>query len=283
MSGLKGKLLSAPVIISGLYFLAIMPRMRGKPDMTPLDAKLFAHRGLFDNRTGAPENSMAAFRKAVEAGYGIELDVQLTADNVPVIFHDFSLLRACGTEGLVRDYTFDELQQFRLFGSDERIPPLAEFLEMVDGKVPLIVEYKSEDTDMTICRIVDPILKRYKGPYVIESFNPLVLGWYRLHRPYICRGQLSDGFLHDPKYQTWRKAPVMFPFQFLLANFLSKPDFIAYNHLYKKNLSRSLCRDLFRVRSAAWTIRSEKQLTKAEPHFDVFIFDGFIPENTTHK
>jgi hypothetical protein len=121
------------------------------------------------------------------------------------------------------------------------------------------------------------MLRRYKGAYVIESFNPLVLGWYRLHRPYICRGQLSDGFLHDPKYQTWKKAPVMFPFQFLLANFLSKPDFIAYNHLYKNNISRRLCRNLYRAKAAAWTIKSRKELAEAEQGFDVFIFDSFLP------
>lgn len=271
------KTLTAPAVLTGLYLLAVMPRMTGKPNYTPFHTKFFAHRGLHDNNTDAPENSMAAFRKAVEAGYGIELDVQLTADNVPVIFHDFTLKRACGAPGFVKDYTFEELMRFRLFGSEERIPALKDFLRMVKGRVPLIVEYKSEDRDMTVCRKVDPMLREYKGVYCIESFNPLVLYWYRKHRPEVMRGQLSDGFMHDKKYQTLKKLPTVFPLQFLLANFLSKPDFIAYNCIYEGNLSRRICRHLYKAKSAAWTIKSSAQLEKAAPYFDVFIFDSFLP------
>ena len=165
----------------------------------------------------------------------------------------------------------------RLFDSDERIPSLEEFLEMVDGRVPLIVEYKSEDPDMTVCEKADPLLRAYKGPYCIESFNPMVLYWYRKRRPGVVRGQLSDGFIYDPKYQTPLKAPGVLAFQFLLANFLSKPDFIAYNLLYEGNISRRLCRNLFKAKAAAWTVKDREQLRKAARDFDIFIFDSFIP------
>ena len=278
MNWKSGKILAAPAVLTGLYLWALMPRMTGKPDPAPFRARLFAHRGLHDNRSDAPENSMAAFRKAVEAGYGIELDVQLTGDGVPVIFHDFTLQRVCNAPGLVKDYTYAELRKFRLFDSGEKIPALKDFLRMVDGRVPLIVEYKSEDTDMSVCRRIAPLLKAYKGTYCIESFNPLVLFWYRKHHPEVMRGQLSDGFIHDKKYQTLTKLPTVFPLQFLLANFLSKPDFIAYNCLYEGNLSRRLCRNLFKAKAAAWTVKSREQLAKAAPDFDVFIFDSFIPD-----
>ena len=152
---------------------------------------------------------------------------------------------------------------------------------MVGGRVPLIVEYKSEDTDMSVCRKVAPMLRAYKGIYCIESFNPLVLLWYRKHLPEVMRGQLSDGFIHDPKYRTPQKLPTVLPLQFLLANFLSKPDFIAYNHRYKNNLSRRLCRDLFKASAAAWTIQNSAELKAAAQDFDVFIFDGFIPDRFT--
>ena len=254
MNWKSGKILAAPAVLTGLYLWALMPRMTGKPDPAPFRTRLFAHRGLYDNRSDAPENSMAAFRKAVEAGYGIELDVQLTGDGVPVIFHDFTLQRVCNAPGLVKDYTYAELRKFRLFDSGEKIPALKDFLRMVDGRVPLIVEYKSEDTDMSVCRRIAPLLKAYKGTYCIESFNPLVLFWYRKHHPEVMRGQLSDGFIHDKKYQTLTKLPTVFPLQFLLANFLSKPDFIAYNCLYEGNLSRRLCRNLFKAKAAAWTV-----------------------------
>ena len=263
---------------AGLYFWAVMPRMAGRPDPAPFKTKLFAHRGLHDNSSDAPENSMPAFRKAVDKGYGIELDVQLTSDDVPVIFHDLDLERACGVRGLVRERTYEELQKLRLFGSRERIPSLKEFLEMVDGKVPLIVEFKSEDSDLTLCRVIAPMLREYKGLYCIESFNPLVLLWYRIHLPKVMRGQLSDGFIHIPKYRTPKKAPFTIPVQFLIPNFLSKPDFIAYNHMYEGNISRRICRYLYKAKAAAWTIRSQKELDEAKASFDVFIFDSFIPK-----
>ena len=278
MNWKSGKILTVPAVLTGLYLWALMPRMTGKPDPAPFRTRLFAHRGLHDNRSDAPENSMAAFRKAVEAGYGIELDVQLTRDGVPVIFHDFTLERVCKAPGLVKDYTYEELKKFRLFDSGEKIPALKDFLEMVDGRAPLIVEYKSEDTDMSVCRRIAPMLKAYKGIYCIESFNPLVLFWYRKHHPEVMRGQLSDGFIHDKKYQTLTKLPTVFPLQFLLANFLSKPDFIAYNCLYEGNLSRRLCRNLFKAKAAAWTVKSREQLAEAAPGFDVFIFDSFLPD-----
>lgn len=94
-----GILLIVLVVLAVLYFLMIMPRMLHKPDTAPFKEWLYAHRGLHDNATEAPENSMAAFRKAADAGFGIELDIQLTKDKIPVVFHDFTLKRVCGGEG----------------------------------------------------------------------------------------------------------------------------------------------------------------------------------------
>ena len=117
-----------------LYLFMIMPRILGRPKRKPYLGVYYAHRGLHDNRTSAPENSMPAFRKAVEAGYGIELDVQLTKDGIPVIFHDFTLEWICGVSGKPGDYTFEELQEMKLLQTKKKIPSLQEFLEMVDGK-----------------------------------------------------------------------------------------------------------------------------------------------------
>lgn len=278
MSNRIANILTASTWLTGLYFLAVMPRMTGRADPAPFNTKFFAHRGLHDNKSGAPENSMPAFRKAVEKGYGIELDVQLSSDGVPVIFHDLDLARACGVQGLVRERTYEELQTLRLFGSEEKIPALKDFLEMVDGRVPLIVEFKSEDSDLTLCRVIAPMLRAYKGAYCIESFNPLVLLWYRIHQPKVMRGQLSDGFIHIPKYRALNKAPITIPVQFLIPNFLSKPDFIAYNHMYEGNISRRICRNLYKAKAAAWTIKSQSELEEAKKSFDVFIFDSFIPK-----
>lgn len=258
-----------------LYLLMIMPRVSGKPDMTPFKKWLHAHRGLHDNATEAPENSLRAFSRAVEAGYGIELDVQMTKDRVPVVFHDFTLKRICRREGKISDYTYHELQKFRLCDSQERIPRFEDVLKLVDGRVPLIVELKIEKLNTAVCSAGDRLLAKYKGMYCIESFHPLAVFWYRRHRKGVVRGQLSDAFL---KQREKFKNPFCFFLEYLLFNWLAKPDFIAYNHQYPKVLSRRFCRGLFGSTAAAWTIKSQEQLRAARKHFDIFIFDSFIPE-----
>ena len=262
------------LVLIVLYFLAIKPRLSRQKQWAPFKGVYYAHRGLHDNESEAPENSLPAFKKAVKAGYGIELDVQLTKDRVPVVFHDFTLERACGKPGKVYEYTYEELQQFPLFQSNERIPKFEEVLKVVDGKVPLIVEIKLEWMDLTVCAFVDKLLKEYKGMYCIESFNPLVLTWYRRYHNDVLRGQLSDAFLKEGEY----RGVLYWILQNLLLNWMTKPDFVAYNHKYADNLSRRLCRKLYKNMAAAWTIKSQQELEAAKEEFDVFIFDSFIPE-----
>jgi len=257
-----------------LYFLAIKPRLGRRKAWAPFMGVYYAHRGLHDNESEAPENSLPAFKKAVKAGYGIELDVQLTKDRVPVVFHDFTLERACNKPGKVYDYTYEELQQFSLFKSEEKIPRFEEVLNVIGGKVPLIVEIKLEWMDLLVCNIVDAILKEYKGLYCVESFNPLVLTWYRRYHNDVLRGQLSDAFIKTGEY----KGLLYWLLQNLLLNWMTKPDFIAYNHKYADNVSRRLCRKLYKNPAAAWTIKSCQELDAAKEEFDVFIFDSFIPD-----
>ena len=263
------------VVLAVLYLLAIMPRIFNRPDTTLFQKIYFAHRGLHDNASEAPENSMAAFRKAVEAGLGMELDVQVTKDGVPVIFHDFNLERICGVEGKIVNHTYEELQAYTLCHSEERIPKLSDLLEMVDGRVPLIVEIKAETADVSGCVIIDGLLSAYQGPYCIESFNPMVLWWFRRHRRDVVRGQLSSNFRKEGEY--WNI--LYFAMTHLLFNFLTKPDFIAYNHKFSEEPGRRICRHLYRHPAAAWTIRSEKDLEALKGEYDVFIFDSFLPSS----
>lgn len=266
--------------IAVVYLVLIMPRVIRRPDRSIFKSKFFAHRGLFDNATDAPENSLNAFRRAVDKGFGIELDIQMTKDKVPVVFHDFTLRRVTGQPGKVSDYTFDELQKFCLCGQESaKIPRFVEVLSLVAGKVPLIVEYKVEKTDLSICRAGDAQLTSYGGPYCVESFNPLVLLWYRVHHTNVVRGQLSDGFLHQKEFRG-KLAPGAFLLQFLLFNIFTAPDFIAYNVLYPDNPSRRIDKALYRCKQAAWTVKSPAQLRDAASRFDVFIFEGFLPAQT---
>ncbi len=285
----------ALLVIGALYLLMIMPRMTNKPLREPHTAVLYAHRGLHDNKSEAPENSMAAFRKAVDGGYGIECDVQLSKDGVPVIFHDFTLARVArypegkapadavknpdgslGVKGKVIDYTYDELMEFHLLDSEEKIPRFDEFLQMVNGKIPLIVELKIEYRDLSVCPKVDALLRDYKGVYCIESFNPLGVHWYKKNNNSVMRGQLSDEF-HKDKPDEF-KGPLYFILTNLLFNFWTKPDFIAFNHRYANSFARTLCRRLYGNVAAGWTIKSEEELEAAKKNFDIFIFDSFVPK-----
>ncbi len=255
-----------------LYLFLIAPRMFHRADRTPFVGRHYAHRGLFDNNSEAPENSLAAIRKAVESGYGIEFDVQLTKDDKLVVFHDAKLMRMCGVEGNVWDYTLEELQQLKLAKSDETIPTFEEVLEVVDGKVPLIIEYKLDKVQTRVCELADQVLSRYQGVYCVESFHPLAVIWYRKNRPDVMRGQLCEEYFRFDKY---KGNVVMTAISFLVTNVTARPDFIAYNHKHESNISRRLCRRMGAL-SVAYTIKSEEEYQKVKDKFDLFIFDSFI-------
>lgn len=253
------------------YLFLICPN-RPVRDTSFLRGWWYAHRGLHDNRTDAPENSLRAFRLAVENGYGIEFDVQLTRDGRAVVFHDDALRRVCGVAGRVQDYTYAELQQFRLLGTDQRIPLFTEVLELVDGRVPLIIELKAHGGVDALCREADRILQGYAGPYCVESFHSLIVRWYAKNRPEVIRGQLSGDFNGPDHVEAWYE----FLVHHLLTNFATRPDFIAYDHRNRNNLSRRLCRPLGAL-SVAWTVKSQAQLDACRSDFDLFIFEGFRP------
>lgn len=265
-----------PVLVAILllvYLFLIAPRVLAKPDVSPLFDVHYAHRGLHDNDTDAPENALPAFQMAVDAGYGIELDVQLTRDRIPVVFHDETLERVCGVKGNVRDYTLEELQAFTLCKSSEHIPTFEQVLDLVDGRVPLIVEIKIHESADAVCSAADALLSKYKGAYCIESFHPFAVRWYKKNRPEVIRGQLSSNF-NKPDH---REPLSQLLVHYLLTNVLCRPDFIAYDHRHKYNLSRLLCKAVFRPLSVAWTIRSQEELDMSANDFSLFIFEGFKP------
>ena len=272
------RVIAAATGLLGLYLFVVKPSSRHRW-LDEMKGRLYAHRGLHDNRGSAPENSLAAFAKAVENGYGIELDVQLSRDGIPVVFHDHLLKRAARDEtgqpvnGAVSDYTLEELRRFHLFDSEEKIPLFSEVLSLVNGAVPIIVEIKAEmgsDCE-TLCQKADQLLSKYPGKYVVESFHPMAVLWYRRHRPEIIRGQLSDGFLRETGKLRY------LPVEYLLTNLRTRPDFIAYNWEYEANPSRRIAAKLFHCPSVAWTIQSQDTLNRMRKKFDLLIFDSFIP------
>ena len=264
------------VVLFALYLFLIAPNFQDRrSQMAPFEEVLIAHRGLFDNDTEAPENSLPAFALAVEKGFGTELDVQMTADGKLVVFHDKTPQRMCGADRVLTECTYEELQQYTLADSQERIPLFDEVLEVIGGRVPLIVEVKPDGDYITTTRLMAERMDSYDGVWCMESFHPLAVRWMKQNRPDILRGQLAtDFFVDDPEASGIQK----FVLTNLLLDFLSRPDFIAYNHLFADVPSYRLCRSLFPVTNVGWTIRSPEELETASDTFTALIFDSFIPE-----
>jgi glycerophosphoryl diester phosphodiesterase len=230
-----------------------------------------AHRGLHDLAGGRPENSIAAFEAAAQAGYAIELDVQLCADGVPIVFHDLELARLTGVGGRVDQWTARKLGQISLARTHERIPTLVEVLQLVAGRAPLLIELKNEGIPGAMERAVAQALGRYQGPFAIQSFNPRTVNWFRLHLPHVLRGQLA-GDMRDARISPQKR----FVLRHMLLNPRTRPDFIAYDVRCLPATSAALWR-----RSGhpvlAWTVRCGEDLAKARAFADNVIFELIDP------
>ena len=256
------------------YLLAIKGR-RGARGLTDLDGWLYAHRG-FHQEPDAPENSLAAFRLAVEHGYGAELDVHLLSDGNLAVLHDSRLKRMTGQDGVVEALREDQLADYRLGKSSEGIPTLSQVLQVVDGRVPLIIELKPyEGNDERLCERVFEELDHYQGLFCVECFYPQPLYWLKQHRPDIIRGQLSMNYFKEKKDLTLTCSIIGTG---LLTNFLAAPDFIAYKFVHRRQLSNQLCLRLWKLRGAAWTIHTKEELAQARREGCWPIFENFDPE-----
>ena len=235
----------------------------------------YAHRGLHDNKRGIPENSLAAFDRAVRAGYGIEMDVRETRDHVLVVHHDETLERSCGDPRRVCDVPLAELKQLELFGTQERIPTFDEFLSLVNGRVPLIVELKTDLSNRALPQKVYERLRSYQGIYCVESFDPLAVRWFKKHAPRVVRGQLA--FMDKLGGLPFKTKLQRIALGYLLIDFLGRPDFIAYGHESDANLSFRFVADVFRPILAAWTVRDAETHQMLKEEYDIQIFERFKP------
>ena len=266
-------ILIAILILAALFVLAVQCR-RGHKGLETLRGWNYAHRGLHGN--GVPENSMAAFRAALDAGCGIELDLHLLKDGSLAVFHDGTLDRCTGKPGRPEDLTAADLADYPLEGSQEIIPLFSQVLELFDGKAPLIVELKPVGGNhAALCQATCDMLDGYRGAYCLESFDPRCIHWLKKHRPDLIRGQLSEDFVHNPK------SPLPLPMKFLLShlleNFLTRPDFVAYKFADRKTPSVFLARKLWGAQGVSWTITAKEDLETAKKEGWLPIFEGFRP------
>jgi glycerophosphoryl diester phosphodiesterase len=216
-----------------------------------------AHRGLWRSG-GAPENSLAAFEAACKAGFGIELDVRLSADGEAMVFHDDTLERLTASAGLVEEQTADELQALRLLGSCEMIPTLEEVLALMAGRAPLLVELKTPTGQEGLLeRRVAEVLSDYVGPVAVLSFNADALAWLAAHAPTLRRGlnaARADQLAGAERSQ---------------ADFLSVQLDLAGNDVVQgwRRMGEAL----------AWTCRSPADLNRVRPLVENVMFEGFSP------
>lgn len=266
-------ILSAVLVIGFSVYLLLLRGRAGHPDLRKLKGWAYAHRGLHNETV--PENSMAAFSRAVEAGYGMELDVHLMADGKLAVIHDSSLKRTAGVEERIENLSAKDLPKYKLQGTEETIPLFTDVLEMVDGRTPLIVEIKTEDGNhKAVTEAVCSVLKSYKGAFCVESFDPRAIKYVKKHYPNFVRGQLAHNSL---KQKSSVSIFLRFMLTYDLLNFLVDPDFIAYRYSDRKTLSNFLCRRVWGVQGVSWTLTDQQQYDKAVKEGWIPIFEQFTP------
>ncbi|MDR3514032.1 MAG: glycerophosphodiester phosphodiesterase [Caulobacteraceae bacterium] len=231
-----------------------------------------AHRGLW-SPDGAPENSLGAFQAACSAGYGIELDVQLSADGEAMVFHDGKLARMTGAEGRISDHTAADLGQLKLAGSEEIVPTLSETLTLVGHRAMVLIELKTGAGDVgALEKRVHEILIDHNGPTAVIGFNPYSHAWFAHHHPKVLRGLDSYGYADENAQKMapeQRKA-----FAALEHVAIAKPHFLALG----VDMLPSARADEFRREGmpiVAWTVRSAAEWDGLREHCDNLIFEGF--------
>lgn len=240
----------------------IIQRTYDKDKYRDLLRRPFAHRGVHSQH---PENSIPAFEKAVELNLGIELDIHLTKDNQLVVFHDDNLRRMTGVNDLVKLSTYDQLKQYKLDGTEYGIPLLSEVLELVKGKVPILIEIKTNNNMKKLVPKLKEVLDNYKGKAFIQSFNPFALRRCYKAMPNILRGQLSSFFVGD-HLKFYKKIPI----KKLFFKKFSHADFVSYNldNLPNKYVNK------MDIPILAWTVKTEEDYKKAKQNANNMIVDN---------
>lgn len=246
----------------------LMPGESNAEMRAPFWGVNFAHRGLHSADGTVPENSLAAFTAAMDEGYGIELDVRLTRDGEVVVFHDETLLRACGRAEKLEDCTFEQLQALRLFETDQRIPLLSEVVQLVDAAVPLLIELKGGARRKQLCQATWRVLRRYDGDICVQSFDPRIVRWFSRHVPGLLRGQLTA----PPAALGGGIAAVLVGWG--LTNAWGRPHFIASQKGKVPLLMRFARRFAMRM---VWTVGPEDDADALEEANDAVIFEFYDP------
>lgn len=218
--------------------------------------KLIAHRGIFDNKI-VPENSLRAFEKAIRKKYIIELDVHLTKDKKIVVFHDDVLDRMTNKKGKIKTYTMEELSNTKLLNTGYTIPSLKEVLNLVNGKVPLLIEMKYDNKSFELPRLLIKELKDYNGLVAIQSFDPFLVSYFRFHKNNYLRGLLIDRKIAS--HILFLKFGIL----------ISKPSFLSVQKSLYNNKEINKYKNKKNIIS--WTMKSKEDIDKYKDKYDNLI------------
>lgn len=241
-----------------------------------LTARPIAHRGFHDRAAGRVENTLPAAEAAVAHNFAIECDLQPTADGRVVVFHDRVLDRLTEATGPLVTRSLAELKAIRLRDTEARIPTLEELLDAVDGRVPLIIEFKSHwDGDRRLEQAVAPILANYSGPVAVMSFDPASMAAMRRLAPTLPRGLIADHF--DPGSEGDGSPLKRFALRHLLAAATVWPSFVSYG-IKALPANAPLTLRHFGMPLITWTVRTPADREKARQFVDQITFEGFDPD-----
>lgn len=241
-------------------------------DLSFLKNRLIAHRGYHNKNLGIPENSIVAFKKAINNNYIIELDVHITKDKEIVVFHDFDLKRVCGVNKKIEELTYDELLKYNLYDTKYKIPKLKEILNLVDGKVPILIETKVAKFDGMLESKLSQCLDNYNGLFAIQSFFPFSILWFKKNRPHYIRGLLASNFKTNSEINNLKKNIS----KTLITDVILKADFISYDIKALPNLYVDSKRKNKLI--LGWTVRNKEDYNKAKKYCDNLIcenMDGY--------
>jgi len=266
------------VTLAVIYVFLVMPRVADAADME-LQSTDYAHRGLHSK--AVPENSLTAFTLARDAGYGIELDVRMSADGKIFVFHDEHLRRMCGINKNLSDMTAAQIRSVYLTGGRERIPLLTEVLDLIEGRVPLLIEIKPSKNQFQLCKRLSLILDTYSGAFAVQSFDPRILEYFKKYRPRFARGQLVTKIVASKDkndLSTPQNPFVRFALTHMLTNVLSRPDFISVDGKHLGEPAFFLATRIFKCKGFVWTVKNEKQYMLCRQKGLYSIFENIKPQ-----
>jgi len=247
-----------------------------------LTARPIAHRGLHARDTGIVENTLSAAQAAIERGYSIECDVQLSADGEAVVFHDSTVERLTASRGSIAKKTVAGLALLALKGTDDRIATFPAFVATIAGRVPLIVEIKSRyDGDWRLAERCAGVIAEYQGPVALKSFDPQVSAHLRDNADRLGSNRYPLGIVAQARYgdKEWQRLPQAFREN--LAAFLhypqTRPDFLSWQVDDLPHAVPFLLRSQLDTPVITWTVRREEQRALAAKWADQIVFEGFAP------